>query len=90
MIHFDVDTGKPMLYYYDKQHVRYACEWFFDMNKINPPSMTADLLKKLYEYEDLIICMGYTCFLKGIAPNKINFNNLINETIFINPFLSNF
>lgn len=88
MIHFDFD-GKPMLFYPDKRHVKDACQWFTDMDGQNPPSVTASVLRKVYGYEDLIICMGYTLFLSGIKPDKINFNTLKEEKIFINPFREN-
>ena len=76
--------GQPILWYPDKKHVQYACEWFW--NQTMSPLETANFLKKLYQYEDLIITMGYTMFLENIHPNEINFNKLVERKIFINPF----
>ena len=76
--------GQPILWYSDKQHIRYACKWFWD--QIMSPPEIANLLKKLYQYEDLIIAMAYTMFLENVHPNEINFNKLVERKIFINPF----
>ena len=76
--------GQPILWYSDKKHVQYTCEWFW--NQMMSPLETANFLKKLYQYEDLIITMGYTMFLENIHPNEINFNKLVERKIFINPF----
>lgn len=76
--------GQPILWYHDEQHIRYACEWFWEQRMT--PLETAKFLRKLYQYEDLIIAMAYTMFLENVRPNDINFNKLVERKIFINPF----
>lgn len=81
--------NKPCLYSHDKEHIKYACQWFWDSKSLNmSASQTANFLKKVYGYEDLIITMAYTLFLEKIEPFEINFNELVEQKIFINPFLS--
>ena len=78
---------KPCLYYHDKRNIQYACQWFWDSKRQNTPaSQIANLLKDLYGYDELIIIMAYTMFLEKVQPSKINFNELIERKIFVNPF----
>ena len=81
--------NKPCLYYHDKKHIQSACEWFWNSKSVNmSASQMANFLKNVYGYEDLIIIMAYTLFLERIKPLEINFRELIERKIFINPFLS--
>lgn len=87
-MHFYED--KPCLYYHQKQQIRNACEWFWwlfeEAEEKMSPAEAAHFLKKIYQYEDLIIVMAYTLYLENIQPKNINFHKLIEQKIFINPF----
>ena len=78
--------GKFVLYYHDKQHIKDAYQWFDDMRN-EPPCEIANLLKDLYGYEEIIICMAYTWFVRNIPLKQMNFNDIAKETTFINPFM---
>lgn len=81
--------GKPVLYYYQKMQVKHACEWFWRINSVKMSIFEmANFVKKMYQYEDLIITMAYTLFLENIHPDEINFKKLVDKEIFINPFIN--
>lgn len=80
--------GKFVLYSHHKRHVLEAYRWFDDMQDYSPREI-ANVLKDLYDFEEIIICMAYTCFMRRIPLRQINFNDLAEETTFLNPFMYN-
>jgi hypothetical protein len=78
MLKRDYD-GNIMLWYSDKKHIAYACEWFwnnFKNNYFNTDKEMFIFIKKMWDYDDEIIEIAYRQFQRGILPHQINFGDL--------------